>query len=122
MSVLLSIRLISIHHDPVASYDAALTAFSISLKTSFGFEITGLTRSAFLGEVWRAGYPLGVPPRNLYFAQVGRLRRPIWAKKKILGGGFTAPKPPPPNSCERKGTWLDLTSTVAACIRSVFLL
>ena len=61
--------------------------------------MTGLRRSAILGEVWRAGYPLGAPPRNLYFAQVGRLRRPTWAKKKILGGGFTAPKPPPRNSC-----------------------
>src|SRR6266508_5809077 len=56
---------------------------------------TRLTRSAFLGEVWRAGYPLGAPPRNLYFAHGGRLRRPPWAKKKILGGGETATEPPP---------------------------
>jgi hypothetical protein len=38
-------------------------------------------------EVWRDA----VPPRNPFFACVGRRSRPTQAKKKILGGGGTAP-------------------------------
>jgi hypothetical protein len=55
----------------------------------------------YLWEAWKAD----ALQKNPLFACARRLRRRAQAKRNILGDGFAAPEPPPPNACHLKETW-----------------